>query len=472
VTVVVVTGASSGVGRAAARRFAADGADVALLARGEDGLAGARAEVEAHGVRALVCPVDVADADAVERAAERVEAELGPIDVWVNCAMSAILAPVWETTAHEFRRATEVTYLGYVHGTLAALRRMRPRDRGVIVQVGSALAYRAIPLQASYCAAKFAIRGFTDALRVELRHDGSEVRITMVQMPGLNTPQFDQVRTRLPRKPRPVAPVYQPEVAADAIAHAAAHPRRELWVGGSTVATIVGGTLAPGLVDRYLARTNVEAQQSDEPIEPDRRDYLETPKPGDRGAHGRFDAESKPRSLQLALAKRKRPLLAAAALAVALLAAGAGQANAEIIPQQSIAGVGIGMSKQQVLDTVGRPGHRHSQYGGSTGEDFFTTWRYGKRGVKVQFIRRGGRDKVTSIEVYKGRQELTATGIGLTSARDDVKAQVAGSRCKRYDKWYAVCTVGRGKIGDVQTTFWLNRRDKVKLVTLARILYD
>jgi NAD(P)-dependent dehydrogenase (short-subunit alcohol dehydrogenase family) len=320
VTVVVITGASSGVGRATARRFAADGADVALLARGADGLAAARAEAEACGVRALACPLDVSDAAAVDAAAARIEAELGPIDVWVNCAMAAVLAPVWETTADEFRRATEVTYLGFVHGTLAALRHMRPRDRGVIVQVGSTLSYRAIPLQATYCASKFAIRGFTDALRVELMHDGSAVRITMVQLPGLNTPQFDQVRTTLRRQPRPVAPVWQPEVAADAIAFAAAHPRRELWVGHSTVASIVGSQLAPAVADRYLARTNVDAQQAPEPIDPDRRpDYLDAPLPGDRGAHGRFDGESRPRSIQLALTKRKRPLLAAVALAVAAI---------------------------------------------------------------------------------------------------------------------------------------------------------
>jgi hypothetical protein len=341
------------------------------------------------------------------------------------------------------------------------------------VQVGSTLSYRAIPLQASYCASKFAIRGFTDALRVELMHDGSAVRITMVQLPGLNTPQFDQVRTTLRRQPRPVPPVWQPEVAADAIAFAAAHPRRELWVGHSTVASIVGSQLAPAVADRYLARTNVDAQQAPEPIDPDRRpDYLDAPLPGDRGAHGRFDGESRPRSIQLALAKRKRPLLAAVALAVAAIAIGAGSASAEIVPQQSIAGVSIGMSPEQVVGVVGEPGHVHSEYGGSTGEDYFTTYRYGKRGVKVRFIRRRGADKVTSIEVYQGRQELTATGIGLKSRRDKVKAEVAGSRCKRYDKWYAVCSVGRGKIGDIQTTFWLNQRDKVKLVTLARILYD
>jgi NAD(P)-dependent dehydrogenase (short-subunit alcohol dehydrogenase family) len=472
VTVVVITGASSGVGRACARRFAADGADVALIARGEDGLAGAVAEARASGVRALALPLDVADAAAVDAAAERVETELGPIDVWVNCAMATVLQFVWETSAHEYRRATEVSYLGFVHGTLAALRHMRPRDRGVIVQVGSSLSYRAIPLQSAYCAAKFAIRGFTDSLRVELQHDGSDVRITMVQLPGLNTPQFDQVRTTLPRKPRPVAPVWQPDVAADAVAFAAAHPRREVWVGHSTVLTIAGSQLAPRIADRYLARTNVEAQQGDEPIEPDRADYLDTPVPGDRGAHGRFDDESRPRSLQLALSKRKRPLLAAAALALVLLAAGAGSASAEIVPQQSIAGVSIDMSEQDVVGVLGEPGKVHTEYGGSTGEDFFTTYRYGKRGVKVRFLRKRAGNRVTSIEVYKGRRELTATGIGIRSHRDKVKARVAGARCKRYDKWYAVCSVGRGKIGDLQTTFWLNRSDKVKLVTLSRILYD
>jgi NAD(P)-dependent dehydrogenase (short-subunit alcohol dehydrogenase family) len=315
--VVVITGASSGVGRATARRFAADGADVVLIARGADGLEAARAECEALGARALVCVADVAEAAAVEAAAERAETELGPIDVWVNCAMAAVLAPVWETSAAEFRRTTEVTYLGCVHGTLAALARMRPRDRGVIVQVGSALSYRAIPLQATYCAAKFAIRGFTDALRCELLHEGSGVRLTMVQLPGLNTPQFEQVRTTLRRHPRPVAPIWQPEVAADAIAFAAAHPRRELWVGHNTVAVIVGNMLAPRLADRYLARTNISAQQTDIPIDPDRPDYLDAPLPGDRGAHGRFDAEAKPSSLQLALTKRKRVLLAAAAAGIA-----------------------------------------------------------------------------------------------------------------------------------------------------------
>jgi short-subunit dehydrogenase len=316
---VVVTGASAGVGRATAVAFARRGDRVALIARGEEGLAAAAREVEQAGGRALAVACDVSDAAAVEAAAERVEAELGPIDVWVNDAMVAVLAFVHETEAADVRRVTEVTYLGAVNGTLAALRRMRPRDRGVIVQVGSALSYRAIPLQATYCGAKFALRGFTDALRTELMHDGSGVRVTMVQLPGLNTPQFTWVRTTLRRQPRPVPPVYQPEVAADAIVHAAEHPRRELWVGANTVAVIVGNKLAPGLADRYLARTNVKAQQADRPLDPDRPDYLYAPL-DDRGAHGPFDDEAKVCSLQLELVKRRRALGVAALVAAALLA--------------------------------------------------------------------------------------------------------------------------------------------------------
>ena len=313
---VVVTGASAGVGRATAVAFASRGDRVALIARGQDGLQAAAREVCAAGGTALVLPCDVADADAVEAAAARAEDELGPIDVWVNCAMAAVLAFVHETDAADVRRVTETTYLGCVHGTLAALRRMRPRDRGVIVQVGSTLAYRAIPLQATYCAAKFAIRGFTDSLRTELLHEGSGVRVTMVQLPGLNTTQFTWVRTTLRRQPRPVAPVYQPEVAADAIVHAAEHPRRELWVGSNTPILITGNKLAPWLGDRYLARTNVEAQQTPDPIGPDRPDYLYRPL-GDRGSHGPFDDEARASSIQLALAKRRRALtLAAAATAV------------------------------------------------------------------------------------------------------------------------------------------------------------
>jgi NADP-dependent 3-hydroxy acid dehydrogenase YdfG len=316
---VVVTGASAGVGRATAVAFGARGDSVALIARGEEGLQAAAREVRAAGGTALVLPCDVGDADAVEVAAARAEDELGPIDVWVNCAMAAVLAFVHETDPADVRRVTETTYLGCVHGTLAALRRMRPRDRGVIVQVGSTLAYRAIPLQATYCAAKFAIRGFTDSLRTELLHEGSGVRVTMVQLPGLNTTQFTWVRTTLRRQPRPVAPVYQPEVAADAIVHAAEHPRRELWVGASTPILIGGNKLAPWLGDRYLARTNVEAQQTADPIDPARPDYLYRPL-GDRGSHGPFDGEARASSVQLALAKRRRAL----SLAGAATAAGVG----------------------------------------------------------------------------------------------------------------------------------------------------
>jgi NAD(P)-dependent dehydrogenase (short-subunit alcohol dehydrogenase family) len=326
--VVVITGASAGVGRATAREFARRGDAVALLARNQDGLDAAAREVDAFGGRALAIPTDVADAAQVEAAAERVERELGPVDVWVNDAMASILAPIWEIEPDEFRRVTEVTYLGQVHGTMAALRRMRPRDRGAIVQVGSALAYRGIPLQTAYCGAKHAIRGFTDGVRAELRHTKSNVRITVVHLPALNTTQFGLVRTRMPRHPRPVAPVYQPEVAARAIVWASEHAdRRELWVGGSTVATIVGSRVAPGrLGDRYLARTGFDSQQTDEPIDERRRetDYLFSPVPGDHGAHGEFGAESKRRSLVLWAAEH-RPALTGG-VAGALAAAGAAAA--------------------------------------------------------------------------------------------------------------------------------------------------
>ncbi len=306
--VVVVTGASAGVGRAVVRMFAAKGDDIALIARGKEGLDGAREEVERAGGKSLVLPLDVAHAEAVEDAASEIEERLGPIDVWVNNAMTAVLGMVVDTSAEEFRRVIEVTYLGYVHGTLAALSRMRRRDRGVIIQVGSGLAYRAIPLQASYCAAKFAVRGFTDSLRSELRHEGSNVRLTMVQLPGLNTPQFEWVHTTLSRHPRPVPPVYQPEVAARAIAWAAKHPRRELWVGAFTPLMIWADRVAPGLVDRYLARTNITAQQLDRPIDPHRESSLWKPIEGDRGAHGILDDEARGTSIQLWLATHRPSL--------------------------------------------------------------------------------------------------------------------------------------------------------------------
>jgi len=318
--VVVITGASSGVGRACAREFARRGARLGLIARGRDGLGAAKREVEELGGRALVVPLDVADAAAVEAAAATVEGQFGPIDVWVNNAMLSVFSPVAELSAEEVRRVTEITYLGYVHGTLSALRRMRPRDRGVIIQVGSALAYRAIPLQAAYCAAKHATEGFTEALRCELLHDGSKVRVTMVQLPALNTPHFSVVRTRLRGHPQPVPPIFQPELAARAVAFAAEHPRRELWVGGSTVRALLGNKLAPGLLDRYLARNGYAAQQTREPVQPDRPDNLAGPLPGDRGAHGVFDREARSRSLQF-LALIHPRLLAAGAVAAAAAAA-------------------------------------------------------------------------------------------------------------------------------------------------------
>ncbi|MFL5849955.1 MAG: SDR family oxidoreductase [Solirubrobacteraceae bacterium] len=320
---IVVTGASAGVGRATARAFGARGDRIALLARGEDGLNAARREVEEAGGTGLPVPTDVADPDQVEAAAQRAEQELGPIDVWVNDAMTSIFAPTWEIAPDEFRRATEVTYLGFVWGTMTALRRMRARDRGTIVQVGSALAYRGIPLQSAYCGAKHAVEGFTESLRTELLNEGSNVAVTMVQLPALNTPQFETVRTRLPRHPRPVAPVYQPEVAAKAIVWAADHPRREIKVGASTAVTVAGNKLLPGLGDWYLARTAVDGQQTQDPVNGDRPDNLFAPVPGDHGAHGRFDDEAKPRSAQLWLTTHKGVLAAGAGVAAAAAAGAA-----------------------------------------------------------------------------------------------------------------------------------------------------
>ncbi len=317
--VVVVTGASAGIGRATVRAFAAQGADVALIARGRDGLEAAAAEVRASGCRALVLPIDVANADDIEDAAKRIEAELGPIDVWVNDAMVSVFSPFSEMTPEEFRRVTEVSYLGFVYGTMSALRRMRPRNRGVIVQVGSALAYRGIPLQSAYCGAKHAIQGFTESVRCELLHEGSRVHITMVQMPAVNTPQFEWVKSRLPRQPQPVPPIYQPEVAAKAIVFAARHRRREVFVGGSTAVVIEGNKLAPGLGDYYLARTGFDSQMTDEPVRADRPNNLWAPLPGDHGAHGRFDRRATSFSWQLE-ATMRRGWLALAGLAGAGLA--------------------------------------------------------------------------------------------------------------------------------------------------------
>jgi NAD(P)-dependent dehydrogenase (short-subunit alcohol dehydrogenase family) len=323
--VVVVTGASAGVGRAVAREFGARGDAVALLARGEAGLDGAAKEVEAAGGRALAIPTDVADDGQVAVAAARAEEELGPVDVWVNVAFAGVFAPFTEIKPDEFKRVTEVTYLGYVYGTRAALQRMLPRDRGVIVQVGSALAYRGIPLQTAYCGAKHAIQGFTEALRCELLHDHSNVRVTMVQLPAVNTPQFDWVLNRLPRQPQPVPPIYQPEAAARAVVYAAEHPRRrEYWVGGSTMGTLVANSFAPGLLDRYLARTGFKSQQAARPADPDRPANLWAPADGrggrDFGARGSYDSRTTDRSVQVWLSQH-HGLLAAVGGAVAGLAA-------------------------------------------------------------------------------------------------------------------------------------------------------
>jgi short-subunit dehydrogenase len=295
---VVVTGASAGVGRAVVREFGRRRARVALLARGRDGLEAARREVESMGGEAWVLPIDVAESAAVDEAAAAIEKRWGPIDVWINNAMASVFSPVWEMEPEEYARVTAVTYLGVVHGTLAALRSMRPRDRGTIVQVGSALAYRSIPLQSAYCAAKHAVVGFTDSLRCELVHQKSRVHVTVVHLPAMNTPQFDWVKSRLPRKAQPVPPIYQPEVAARAIYWAAHHRRREVVVGAPTVAAITGQKIAPGLLDAYLGRTGFDAQQTAEPRPPDAPDNLWKPVAGDHGAHGRFDAQARRTSLQ------------------------------------------------------------------------------------------------------------------------------------------------------------------------------
>ena len=314
--IVAITGASAGVGRATVRSFAERGATIGLLARGEDGLKAARREVEAAGGGAIDLPCDVSDADAVEQAADAIERELGPIDIWVNNAMVGVFDEFLDVGPEDFRRVTDVTYLGAVNGTRSALRRMTARDRGTIVQVGSALAFRGIPLQAAYCGAKHAIQGFSESVRTELLHRRSSVRIVQVHLPALNTPQFHWVKTDLERHPQPVPPIYQPEVAARAIVWAATHRRRQLFVGAPTVLTVWAERFVPGLLDRYLGRTGYDGQQATWPIEPDRPDNLYAPVSGDPGAHGEFDDVARSRSLQL-WATTHRPLVGAA-VAVAL----------------------------------------------------------------------------------------------------------------------------------------------------------
>jgi NAD(P)-dependent dehydrogenase (short-subunit alcohol dehydrogenase family) len=314
--VAVVTGGSAGLGRATVRALATAGFDVAVLARGKDGLAGAVADVEAAGRRGLGVVADVADHRQVERAADRIEQELGPIELWVNNAMASVFAEFLDVEPADFERATAVTYLGFVNGTRAALRRMRPRDRGVIVQVGSALAFRGIPLQAAYCGAKHAMVGFTESVITELLHDHSKVRVSMVHMPALNTIQFSWVRNDLPHHPQPVPPIYQPEVGARAIVHAALHRRRAIWVGMPTVLSITGNRLIAPLLDHYLARTGYTGQQSTQDRRPELGDNLYEPVAGDHGARGDFDARSHEHSPELALSLHRRT-------AAAVLSAGA-----------------------------------------------------------------------------------------------------------------------------------------------------
>lgn len=320
--VVAITGASAGVGRATVEAFAKRGAHIGLIARGEAGLAGAKADVERLGGKAIVIPTDMSDPEQVEAAATRIENELGPIDIWVNDAMLSVFAPFKEMTATDFKTVTETTYLGYVYGTMSALKRMLPRDHGTIVQVGSALAYRGIPLQSAYCGSKHAIQGFTEAVRCEVMHDKSKVWLTMVQMPALNTPQFGWVKSLLPDKAQPVPPIYQPEVAAEAIYWAAHHHRREIFVGMSTLIAIVGNKFFPNLGDMYLARTGFQSQQTSQPRDPNHPNNLHKPmdQTRDYGAHGRFDDRATPRSSQTWVAEHRNIITAAVSVGAAATA--------------------------------------------------------------------------------------------------------------------------------------------------------
>ena len=324
--IVAITGASGGIGRASARAFAERGDTVVLMARGEKGLQGAADDVRAAGGTPVVIPLDVADADAVEAAVQLVEAEVGEIDVWVNVAFTAVFSRFWHVSPAEYKRATEVSYLGYVYATMAVLKPMMARDRGTIVHVGSALAYRAIPLQSAYCGAKHAIQGFHESVRVELMHEHSNVHVTMVQMPAVNTPQFSWVLSRMPDHAQPVPPIYQPEVAAKAVLYAADHPkRREYWVGASTVGTLLGNKFIPGLLDQYLARTGFKSQQTGEPKDPDQPVNLWEPADGpdgdDFGAHGHFDDRALSVAPQLWFSHHHKTLIGAGVAAVAGLGA-------------------------------------------------------------------------------------------------------------------------------------------------------
>jgi short-subunit dehydrogenase len=320
--VVVITGASAGVGRAIVQAFARRGAHIGLLARGQAGLEGAQRDVESAGGQALVIPTDTADTEQVEAAAAKVEETFGPIDIWINVAMASVFSPVKEMKPEEYKRVTEVTYLGYIYGTLAALHRMLPRDRGRIIQIGSALAYRGIPLQSAYCGAKHAIQGFTESVRSELLHDKSNVKITMVQLPAVNTPQFGWVKNRLPHKAQPVPPIYQPEVIADAVTYVVDHYRRQLYVGLSTVIVIQANKLLPGIGDRYLGRTGFKSQQTDQAADPNAPNNLWQPvdEKRDYGAHGAFDAKAAAKSWQLWADTHRRLLSLLGAGAVGVIA--------------------------------------------------------------------------------------------------------------------------------------------------------
>lgn len=291
--VIVVTGASAGVGRAIAREFGKEKAKIGLIARNPDGLEAAKKEIEAAGGQAIVLPLDVSDSNSVEKATSEVESSLGPIDVWVNDAMVSVFSPVTEMLPEEFKRVTEVTYLGYVYGTLSALKRMKTRDQGIIIQIGSALAYRSIPLQSAYCASKHAISGFTESLRTELLHDSSKVKICQINLPAVNTPQFSWVKSRLPRHPQPVPPIYQPEVIARAVRYISHHPRRRMDIAFSTLKAVIAEKIVPSVADEYLARYGYSSQQTDQPVQPDRKDNLWSPLPGDHGAHGIFSSRAR-----------------------------------------------------------------------------------------------------------------------------------------------------------------------------------
>ena len=317
--IVVITGAGAGVGRATVREFARNGCDVALLSRDPERLEAAADEARAFGVRALPIPTDVADADAVEAAATRVEQELGPIDVWVNVAMATVFAPVSKLTAAEIKRGTEVTYLGQVHGMMSALKHMTPRRRGAIVNVGSALAYRSVPLQSIYCGAKFAIRGFTDSLRSEIIHDGLDISISMVDLPAVNTPQFNWALNKMGRRAQPVPPIFQPEIPARAIYFAAFHPRRQTWIGFPTVKAILANRIAPGMIDRYLAKSGYTGQLTDEPVPADAPNNLFKPVPGSYAAHGRFDARARDHSWEVFTSRHRDAMWAGIGLAAAFI---------------------------------------------------------------------------------------------------------------------------------------------------------